>query len=278
MTARYSIDALAKSYRGATIGIVGNGPSVVRMLEDGTRIGIASFADYPYPMWVVNGGWFYHPTASMGFQMDDLKGPSIESHPNPQWYLQLVRSATIPIFTTHYYEEFPATIAFPLQDCIKYFGTTYFAESINYMIALAIMFGVKEIQFYGADYGGTRPQERAATEYWIGIAHRSGIQVTVSPQSELMKAKWDEEYYMPSFYGYHKESFPLEQIWNPDGSLHVRVKGKLGEAPSWVARQGDGWDNGKLGKELERTSTPTTSLLDAMLGPTARNQNLQVAS
>lgn len=235
MTQRYTIDQLAGYFRGEHIAIVGNGPSVVRTNSEGRRtspvLDVSKVTQGH--IWTVNGGWHYHPSSVMGFQMDDLKGPAMVAHPNGDWYSSLTREAKIPIITQKAYEDFPSTVEFPLEDALRYFyPRSYYAESISYMIQLAIMFGVKQIDLLGVDYQmdpvtktSVRPQERACTEYWIGQAEARGIQCHVAtPGSNILKPiyDWDEGYYMPGFYGYSEASFPLKWEGSP-ASMGIQI-------------------------------------------------------
>lgn len=222
MTQRYTIQALAEYYRGKRIAIIGNGPSVVTQNSKGERSGIIDFSKYSQPLWVVNGAWHYHPTAALGFQMDDVKGVAMSQHPQPGWYAGLVKNAKIPIITTKTYQDYPATVAYPLADVIRYFGIAYFTDSLAYMTALAIMFGISEIDYFGADYSTAPPHERAGTEHWCGVARMLGVQINVSEPSSLLKPMLGENYYMPGFYGYSRDTFPLD--FNEGANNHIEIK------------------------------------------------------
>lgn len=224
---RYNIGTLAEFYKGKRIAIIGNGPSVVNTDQGGKRMSVSDFSKYPHPIWSVNGGWHYHPTTALGFQMDDVKGVSISHHPSPQWYVSLVKNAKIPIITAKAYDDYPATLAYPLKEIISFFGVAYFTDSLAYMTALAIAWGVEEIDYFGADYITAPPHERAGTEYWCGVARTFGIKLNVPPISNLLKPFTGESYYMPGFYGYSKESFPLEWELAPNNTINIRLSGAL---------------------------------------------------
>ena len=246
MTQRYQIEGLAEMFRGQHIAIVGNGPSVVQSNREGHRT--APVFDVTQRtnglIWTVNGGWYYHPTAVMGFLMDDVKGPAAAQHKNGDWYQSLVSEAKIPIITSKSYDDYPSTVEFPLEDAIRFFRMTYYAESISYMVQLAIMFGVKAIDLLGVDYPfdpvtkvGIRPQERACTEFWLGVAHAYGIQISVmTPQSSILKATydWDEGYYMPAFYGYNEKTFPLKWDGTP-AMMNIHIDREPKGPQWWVA-------------------------------------------
>jgi len=226
MTQRYNLESLAAYYKGKKIAIMGNGPSVIFTDSRGQRAGKADFSQYKYPIWAVNGGWHYHPNTALGFQMDDIKGPAILDHPTPDWYVGLVQNSTIPIITSKEYPDYPTTLAYPLEDIIRFHGLAYFAESINYMLALAIMWGVSEIDFFGCDYNPERAHERASTEFWCGMARQSGIKLNVPPNSALLKAVHEEPFYMPGFYGYSRKTFPLDWDEGPYGGVNIKIPEK----------------------------------------------------
>ena len=210
----YNIDEIGKSYKGESIVIFGNGPSVCK--TDGEkRIHIYDSTDIKDPIWTVNGGWNYHPTSSLGFNMHDFKNLSysenykkVVDEKEYEDAMMLVRTSKIPIVTVKPY--YKTCVEFPLQEVVDYTGIAYFGEAIDYMIALACMWGVKEITFYGCDYNGDdrKPQERCGTEYWCGFAHAKGVKINVSTESSLLKVPYSDIGMIPGFYGYFEEYFP----------------------------------------------------------------------
>src|SRR3990167_7071580 len=100
---RYKIEDIARFYQGKHIAIIGNGPSIIQTNSDGKRVGKVDVEQLLKQLgcpealpWTINGGWYYHPTSTLGFQMDDVKGPAMAVHPNPDWYVSLVGQAQIP--------------------------------------------------------------------------------------------------------------------------------------------------------------------------------------
>ena len=239
---RYKIEDIARFYRGKHIAIIGNGPSIIQTNQAGKRNGrvdvdqllrrLDSAEAIP---WTINGGWYYHPTSMLGFQMDDVKGPAMAVHPNPDWYASLVGTAQIPIISSVAYEDYPATVAFPLEQAIKFTRFVYHAESLSYMIVFAVMCGVSRITLLGVDYQqGCRPQERACTEFWLGWAHAYGVEIVSARNSMILKAVHEEKYYMPGFYGYSTATFPLG--WSPspiqiEGTQNMDVS--VDNGPIW---------------------------------------------
>ncbi len=82
-----------------------------------------------------------------------------------------------------------ADVQYPLDDVIKKLGTSYFTNTLSYMIALALYEGYERIRMYGVDapYGGIYFMEKAGLEYWIGRCQQAGIEVTTAEGSDLLR-------------------------------------------------------------------------------------------
>ena len=202
-----SIDELAAKYRGQDIVMVGNGPTGRR---DYTSLGL--------PLWVVSGGWQWHPGAELCWMMDDLEGPAWDSvkgvHPQSyakiehdrSYWEPITRSCPVPIITAVAYpEKFPQTVEFPLEEVLQRVDPrVYLAETVCFAVAWAIHIGVNSISFGGCDYKGARPAERAGLEYWIGRAEEAGIRCKVFPGSNLLQTGPidGKNRHIPGIYGY----------------------------------------------------------------------------
>jgi len=154
-------------------------------------------------IWAVNGLWACIPRVSLGFEMHDLGGPSYDML--PKWYEnRCLRDAKIPIFMPEDVPGWSNVHRFPLTEVMRAHNLQrpYFGESLNYCIAFAAMFKVREIIFHGFNYPASPHTvgERASTEFWCGIAKANGVKLT--PDGDLMKADEWEEFYKPNQYGY----------------------------------------------------------------------------
>ena len=242
---KFNLEEIKEQYKGKTIAIVGNGPSLVTMPgkdaliqrhlklmkgageekditgKENSRAVVKRIDGYHCPLWTVNGGWTYHPESTLGFLMDDHKFHGPKYHPQPEWYDGLVKNSEIPIITSKEYDTHPALVAFPLEEAIKRFRMPYYGETIDYMIVFAILCEVKCIEFLGCDYSQQDrfPGERAGTEFWCGVAHESGIEIKLQNSLNLLKCPDREDMFKPRFYGYAKDTFPytdkeiMEMIW-----------------------------------------------------------------
>jgi len=227
---KYTVEQIIKDHKGKRVAIVGNGASVCQYetLEDEkTRVHVLNFdhlKEQDIPVWTVNGGWVYHPTSTLGWHMDDLSHPGIEKtvaekDEHTIWYLDRHRDSKCPIFTATEYEDFPTCVAYPLKEVVKNFQFGYFAEGISYAIAFAIYAGVKGIDFYGCDYWSNADhernwiQERCSTEFWCGVALAKGVEIRTGPETHLLKNWPKEDWFVPGYYGYLQNNFPLKRVY-----------------------------------------------------------------
>lgn len=81
---------------------------------------------------------------------------------------------------------------YPLKEVMKHFQTSYFTNTISYMLALAIYEKFERIHLYGVDapYGGIYFMEKSGLEYWIGRAQQAGVEV-VPCEGSLMLQTYD---------------------------------------------------------------------------------------
>jgi hypothetical protein len=119
-----------------------------------------------------------------------------------------------PIFMLRRYDWVPCSVEYPLAEVIARFGRQYFTSGVPYMIALALLGGVRELHLYGIDmradseYG----RERPCAEWWLGLAEGLGVKVVVPEQSALLA---------PALYGYEEE----EGAWaEADRAIVERLK------------------------------------------------------
>lgn len=102
-------------------------------------------------------------------------------------------------------------IAFPLAEILNIPGARdYLNHSAAYLIAYAIMIGVKEVCIFGCDYiandyrhapnqNTNASRYMACLAYWCGIAAARGISITPTPNSPFLDADAGPR---EKFYGY----------------------------------------------------------------------------
>lgn len=112
------------------------------------------------------------------FIMDDLKlrMPFYAGYDFVNW-LKLYDK---PIITSKQYDEWPTSEAYPIEEVSHYFGLPLgisMYSTPDYMIALAIYQGAKQIDLYGVDMTSKAapPEMLIGTSMWIGAAQARGV-------------------------------------------------------------------------------------------------------
>jgi hypothetical protein len=200
------IEKIKEKYKGQKIAIIGNGGTAKH--KNGTFL---DFSELYENIWTVNGGWIHHKTSSLGFTMHDYEASIQEDPELHEKTINAIQKSGIPIIVPKKYKDCPTTVTYPLKEAYELGGWCYFAETISYMTVFAILCGVTEIFYHGADYIGIRANERACLEYWIRAAQERGIRINVDIGSTLLTSPAINKYYnVHGFYGYTKENFPYE--------------------------------------------------------------------
>lgn len=86
---------------------------------------------------------------------------------------------SLPVYCTKAFDDIPSSMAYPIDEIKSYFGTDYFGNSLDYMIALAIYQGYEIIHTFGLNMSqGTKYiYEKPSTTFWLGVALGKGIEL-----------------------------------------------------------------------------------------------------
>ena len=220
------------------VDIVACGPTVRSYLS--MRMDYDPIAPDADEVWTLNKA-LRSIRADLGFVMDDMVGEARRS----ERYREALDNLSIPIITSIIDDDVRALypnchlIPFPLDDVLNSVGirvmkarssnfTTgdvahagdvtgyYFHNSIPYMLAYALFIGVKRVQLFGADYTypgmAAREDDRANTEYWVGILRAYGVEVWTTRDTTLLNQPKQ-----PYLYGYgarppHREAPSSEWV------------------------------------------------------------------
>lgn len=179
-------------------------------------------------VWAING-MAGTVQADRVFAMDDLHIQQLRADAQPDrgvaHLLETFRRHPGPIYTSRKYDDWPNTVAFPLEDVLNVTkGPAYLNNTVAYAVAYAVYLHAlhgkpEQIQLYGCDYGyrdvHKREKGRACTEHWLGIATTKGIEVAVPNESTLFDMdRPDEE----RIYGYDTE---VITVGREDGEVKV---------------------------------------------------------
>ena len=131
---------------------------------------------------------------------------------NVKW----MREQKCPLYMHDQYPDIPPSIRLPIEELVEHYRTTYFTNSIAYMLAVAWMEGrdengwvvdpekaFGEVHVYGVDMAQADPTpggqseygfQRPSCEYFLGFLRGRNIKVYLPPQSDLL--------FTPFMYGY----------------------------------------------------------------------------
>ncbi len=127
-----------------------------------------------------------------------------------EWYTQQSK----PIYLQEKQADIPSSIAFPRAEIQDYFGDSghYFAGSISWFVAFAIMEGFERIELYGFELKRDRQYdfERPCLSYWVNEARERGIEIFVPPDLDGVPVDFgppgDPSTYSGPLYGYEPHS------------------------------------------------------------------------
>ena len=159
----------------------------------------------PDQIWTLNSGMAWVGGADLIFYMDDLSS-QVQDYPGTH---EKLKQCKLPVITSMFYEIEGVTcpiLQYPLKEVLEHVGPAndYFVNSVPYVIAYALMTGVKRLLMFGVDYEypgiGIKEEGRACCEFWCGYAIARGMTVQVSDGSTLLNANKGRP-----FYGYLRQ-------------------------------------------------------------------------
>ena len=100
-----------------------------------------------------------------------------------EWYQRQTR----PVYLLHTHADIPASLAYPKDNVIRYFRTSRFGSSFDYMFALAIYEGFEKIEICWCPMKQVveYQNQTKTAHYWIGQAEARGIEVVIHGDSAL---------------------------------------------------------------------------------------------
>jgi hypothetical protein len=226
--------------RPERVAMVGLGPSANAFwLEN------AQFNEAPpfEAVWVVNRAAlsFRHDAA---FDMHDLR-MMVRKYPNEE---RRFMRADKPILTLRQYPEFPMTIEYPVQPVLDFIRHDILNSTPAYMVAYALMIGVKEILLYGMDFHYENLDRAEAggqgMAYMLGMCQALGVNYRIPSTSSLLdayKVQIVDGAAMRPLYGYAESTetpdpripagAKVVQLHQPDNQMTAQQpRYRLGEA------------------------------------------------
>lgn len=167
----------------------------------------APFEDESWELWGVNNLFYHIKRWDKWFEIHqltfdgktylrrgekDFRGESVKD------YLTHLGEMKTPIYMQKHWDEIPTSIAYPLNEVLEFFQTSYFTNTISWMIALGIYQEFEEIGIWGVDmavdteYHWQRPSCEYFIGYFDGLCKGKGLKTKLymPPQCDLCKARY----------------------------------------------------------------------------------------
>lgn len=146
-------------------------------------------------IWGVNDAFLRTPEVAKTFHIHDMEDFLEQEKTHSSTKLTMLRGKEIPemeFFCTYDWDKMPNAKKYPLEEVVDYFKVCYFGCTPDYMMAYALMKGVKEIFFYGLNMAVKEEYvfEKPSLEFWIGMAKGMGVKVHLQHEhTSLLKTR-----------------------------------------------------------------------------------------
>lgn len=129
--------------------------------------------------------------------------------------LEWLAAQTVPVYVFEPFPEVPKAILYPHEQICQQFRP-YFNSTVDWMIALAIVRGYKEIHLYGVEMAmdAEWSHQKPSCSYWMGLAEGMGIKIVIPDGCSLLKVA----------YVYGLETAPEEAGPIPESLLRERLQ------------------------------------------------------
>ena len=176
--------------RQRKIAILGTAPE---------SVDLAPYDDPSWEVWTCSGLALQHKRTDAHFELHEYNEVARGWTGNPEHdaqmaehYFQTLAQFRPPqvVYLKRADPRIPVSRAYPVEAVFEAFPERYFASTVSYMIALAILEGATEIGLWGVDMALSSEQysgQRASCEWLLGIARGQGITVTIPPEGDLLK-------------------------------------------------------------------------------------------
>lgn len=136
----------------------------------------------------------------------DDKGKKVKI--DEEKYKKIIAERGIKVISCHPY-DIPNLETYPIKEVVETFGSDYFANTICYMIAYAILKGYEEIELWGVRQGLMTEYmfHKGCIEFWIGMAVGHGVNVRIMGDSLVLRTPDGR------LYGYKKT---IEELLNKE--------------------------------------------------------------
>ncbi len=182
------------------IALIGSAPS---------SVALAPFHDQSWDIWGCSPGAYpVVKRADAWFELHRWEPPVIgDAQRQKPWftpeYVEWLRRFPGTVWLNEETPDIPNGKASPVEEVLSTYGPYFFTSSLSWMFAAALQIeDLEEIGLWGVDMSATEEYgyQRAGCHYFITLARKSGIKITVPAESDLLQP--------PALYGI-SESSPM---------------------------------------------------------------------
>ena len=158
----------------------------VAIVGSGYTRDLCPFQDRDLEVWGINEGYLNMPRWDKWFQIHSWD--EIENNRKDPEHLAKLQAMKCPIYMQQHHDQIPNSVEYPLNEMLEEFGEI-FSSTLDYMMAMAIMGGYKEIELYGIELVSNTEYtvQRPTFYYFMAVAKERGIKVVIPEQSKLKK-------------------------------------------------------------------------------------------
>ncbi len=104
-------------------------------------------------------------------------------------FLNRINARDVPYISSIPNPEIERCEPYPFKEVVNKFSKPYFTNTICYMIAYALLKGVRDIELWGVAQMGANEylSERAGVEFWIGLAAGMGVKISFMTPTLLLQ-------------------------------------------------------------------------------------------
>lgn len=184
-----------KKYKGKSVSIIGTGDGFDECpFTTDEAWGIGKMVTYSMDHKHRSLAEDYHKKFTLLFNMDEISrmktfyDPLHKRGVPMDEYIERLNKHGAPTVTSICHPELTNCEPFPFKEVVEQFGNAYFSNSICYMLAYALYHEVSRMELWGVNQVGMIEylQEKAAVEFWIGLALGMGVPVMVGGPSRLL--------------------------------------------------------------------------------------------
>lgn len=207
----------------ATAGVVVGAPHTDTLTILGKGQSVRGYPKNAGEVWGLNSGnlpcvgtrWFQmHPVSILPQGCTDTYFEELD------W----LRFCPVPIYTLRYERAYHHSVRYPIERVSAYFGhdgPLPFASSFDFMLALAILEGFRDITIAGVEYQHGTLRERLAEHvslaFWVGQCRARGIRVALLGMALRFPWLYGYEYWDERAWGQGLGRAVIDELVNQGG-------------------------------------------------------------